>query len=198
MNREIWTENGLIQGSCDQEFEAVLDAFVENFKSKGEIGADLCIMRGDHAVVNLRGGYHSQREARSWSQDTVCVVHSCTKAATALCAHRLLDQGDILLHEPVASYWPEFAQNGKDKITIAMLLNHTAGLPALRTSLKPGAYLDWQYMVEALAAEEPFWEPGTRQGYHMTTFGWLIGEVVRRVSGQSLGTFFRTHFGEPL
>jgi len=198
VNREIWTENGLIQGSCDQEFEAVLDAFVENFKSKGEIGADLCIMRGDHAVVNLRGGYHSQREARSWSQDTVCVVHSCTKAATALCAHRLLDQGDILLHEPVASYWPEFAQNGKDKITIAMLLNHTAGLPALRTSLKPGAYLDWQYMVEALAAEEPFWEPGTRQGYHMTTFGWLIGEVVRRVSRQSLGTFFRTHFGEPL
>ncbi len=198
MQREIWTENGLIQGSCVAELEPVLDVFVENFKIRGEVGADLCVMQGEQTLLDLRGGYRSTKERIPWQADSLCVLHSCTKGATALCAHWLLDQGDILLHEPVATYWPEFAQNGKDSVTVAMLLNHTAGLPALRASLKPGGYLDWHYMVEQLAAEAPFWEPGTRHGYHMTTFGWLVGEVVRRVSGLSLGDFFRTHIAEPL
>lgn len=97
---------------------------------------------GDQTLVNLRGGYQSIKERIPWQADSLCVLHSCTKGATALCAHWLLDRGDILLHEPVATYWPEFAQKGKDSVTVAMLLNHTAGLPALRTPLKPGAYLD--------------------------------------------------------
>ena len=125
-------------------------------------------------------------------------MFSCTKAATALCAHMLIDRGELDLHAPVAQYWPEFATNGKEHATVEMMLNHSVGLPALREPVKEGGYYDWNYMVERLAAEKPFWEPGTRNGYHMITFGWVVGELVRRVSGRSLGTFFREEVAEPL
>jgi CubicO group peptidase (beta-lactamase class C family) len=110
----------------------------------------------------------------------------------------LIDQGKLDLHAPVAEYWPEFACNGKEQATVAMLLNHSVGLPALRKPVKEGGFCDWDYMIDRLAQEEPFWKPGTRNGYHMTTFGWTVGELVRRVSGLSLGTFFRKNVAEPL
>src|SRR5574337_705133 len=136
--------------------------------------------------------------AAPWTDDTISIVHSCTKGATALCAHLLIDRGQLDLHAPVAEYWPEFAANGKQRATVEMMLNHSVGVPALREPVKDGGYYDWHYMCERLAAEAPFWEPGTRNGYHMMTFGWLVGELVRRVSGRSLGAFFRDEVATPL
>ena len=130
-------------------------------------------------------------DGRAWERDTVSIVHSCTKGATALCAHVLAAQGQLDLEAPVAEYWPEFARAGKETATVRMMLDHSVGVPVLRGELAPGELYDWDHMVARLEAEEPFWEPGTRHGYHMINFGWTVGELVRRVSGRSLGTFFR-------
>ncbi len=125
-------------------------------------------------------------------------MFSCTKGATALCAHLLADRGALDFDAPVATYWPEFARGGKERITGGMLLSHRAGLPALRAVVPPGGFYDWDLMVNLLASQEPFWEPGTQHGYHAFTFGWLVGEVVRRISGRSLGTFFHDEIAGPL
>src|SRR5262249_37175137 len=130
--------------------------------------------------------------------DTLVLVWSCTKGAVALCAHVLASRGLLDLDEPVSRYWPEFAAAGKDAVTVRMLLDHQAGLPAIRTTLRPGGLYDWDYMTQTLAAQEPFWTPGTRQGYHASTFGHLVGEVVRRASGRSLDRFFRDEISGPL
>ena len=198
MNFEAEIPTGRVSGHCDERFRPVADAFVENYRSRSEVGASLYLSVEGTTVVDLWGGARLPDDGEPWQRDTVSVVFSCTKAATALCAHVLADRGEIDLGAPVAEYWPEFAQAGKSGVSVAMLLNHSAGLPALRDTVKAGGYYDWDYMVERLAAEEPFWEPGTRNGYHMITFGWLVGEVVRRVSGRSLGTFFREEIAEPL
>jgi CubicO group peptidase (beta-lactamase class C family) len=188
-----------IQGECEPGFEGVAEAFLENFESRGEVGAGLCISVEGRRVVDLYGGQRADAEdAPTWDEDTISIIFSCTKAATALCAHMLIDRGEMDLHAKVTEYWPEFGQNGKQDATVLMMLNHSVGLPALRDPVKPGGYCDWDYMVERLAAEEPFWKPGTRNGYHMISFGWTVGELVRRVSGRSLGTFFREEIAEPL
>jgi CubicO group peptidase (beta-lactamase class C family) len=196
---EIDEERGgiRIQGSCDDAFRGVADAFAENFAERGEVGAAVAVHVDGRSVVDLWGGTKT-KGGDPWERDTISLVFSCTKAATALCAHMLVDRGELDLHAPVVDYWPEFGANGKSQVTVAMMLNHSAGLPALRDPVKPGGYYDWDYMVERLSAEEPFWEPGTRNGYHMSTFGWTVGELVRRVSGRSLGTFFREEVAEPL
>lgn len=193
------TGSGRVQGRCEPGFERVLEAFVENFEAREEVGASVCITVGGKTQVDLWGGFRTPGpDAAPWTSDTLSVVFSCTKAATALCAHRLIDRGELDLHSPVARYWPEFAANGKAEVTVAMMLNHSAGVPALREPVKKGGFTDWQYMVDRLAAEAPFWAPGTRNGYHMSTFGWTVGELVRRVSGRSLGTFFRDEIAAPL
>ena len=144
------------------------------------------------------GGVADARSGAAWERDTVSIVHSCTKGATALCAHVLARQGLLDLEAPVAEYWPEFARNGKETATVRMMLDHSVGVPVLRGEVAPGELYDWDRMVARLEAEEPFWEPGTRHGYHMINFGWTVGELVRRVSGRSLGTFFREAVAEPL
>lgn len=187
-----------VQGECAPGFEAVAEEFLTNFSEREELGASLCVdVEGDRKV-DLYGGFLRPEEDAAWEEDTMSIVFSCTKAATALCAHMLIDRGALELHAPVTKYWPEFGQNGKQDVTVAMMLNHSVGLPALREPVKPGGYYDWEYMCQRLAAEEPFWEPGTRNGYHMITFGWTVGELVRRASGRSLGTFFREEVTEPL
>jgi CubicO group peptidase (beta-lactamase class C family) len=133
-----------------------------------------------------------------WHEDTLSIVWSSTKGATALCAHVLASRGLLDLDAPVSKYWPEFAQNGKENVTVSMLLNHQSGVPVISHPLKPGTFSDWDAMVKYLAEEAPFWEPGTRNGYQALTFGWLVGEVVRRVSGKSLGTFFQEEIAAPL
>ena len=194
---EVEIANGFVKGFCDPDFQPVADEFVANFAAK-EVGASLCVTLDGETVVDLWGGVKAGKEKTSWNKDTMCVVFSCTKGATALCANRLIDQGKLDLHEPVATYWPEFAAQGKDMVSVEMMLNHTAGVPALREPLDEGGYCDWGYMVDRLSQEAPFWEPGTRNGYHMMTFGWTVGELVRRVSGKSLGTYFREEIAEPL
>ena len=199
MKVDVAVGRGRVQGSCDSAFEDVLQAFVDNFTARDEVGASVCVNVEGETRVDLWGGFRSAAaDAAPWTEDTVSIVHSCTKAATALCAHVLADRGELDLHAPVRRYWPEFAQQGKDEVTVAMMLNHTAGVPALREAVKKGGYLDWTYMTERLATEAPFWPPGTRNGYHMSTFGWTVGELVRRVSGRSLGTFFREEIASPL
>jgi CubicO group peptidase (beta-lactamase class C family) len=187
-----------VQGTCDPKFQEVRQEFERNFQERGEVGASVCVTVQEQTVVDLWGGQANAGSNTPWKEDTVSVVFSSTKGATALCAHMLASRGQLDLDAPVATYWPEFAQSGKENIPVKMLLSHQAGLPAVRETLPDGAYADWDLIVNALAKEEPFWEPGTRNGYHALTFGWLVGEVVRRVSGKSLGTFFKDEVAGPL
>jgi CubicO group peptidase (beta-lactamase class C family) len=187
-----------IDGFCDARFQGVREEFKRNFAERGEVGASVCVMIEGRTVIDLWGGVADRHTQRPWERDTIGVVWSCTKGATALCAHILISRGLLDLDRTVASYWPEFGQAGKDGITVRMLLDHQAGLPAIRQPLIAGGLYDWSYMTGVLAAEPPFWEPGTRQGYHATTFGHLIGEVVQRVSGRSFDAFFREEVAGPL
>ncbi|MGH7962839.1 MAG: serine hydrolase domain-containing protein, partial [Candidatus Binatia bacterium] len=187
-----------VQGSCDPKFQSVRQEFERNFRERGEVGASVCVTVQGKTVVDLWGGVTRTDTQAPWTEETVSVVFSSTKGATALCAHILASRGQLDLDAPVAKYWPEFAQAGKAQIPFKMLLNHQAGLPAVRAPLPQGAYANWELMVNTLAKEEPFWEPGTRNGYHALTMGWLLGEVVRRVSGKSLGTFFQDEIAKPL
>jgi CubicO group peptidase (beta-lactamase class C family) len=187
-----------VEGTCDARFVEVGEELQRNFAARGEVGAGVCVIVDDETVVDLWGGTVDPAGRHPWGPDTLTSVWSCTKGATALCAHILADRDELDLDAPVARYWPEFAKNGKADVPVAMLLNHEAGLPALRELLPDGAFGEWDLMVERLAAEEPFWPPGTRHGYHALTFGWLVGEVVRRVAGQTLGNFFAEQVARPL
>lgn len=197
INIDLGEGRGRVSGYCDEKFEPVLDAFVRNFREGEEVGASVSASVDGQTVINLWGGRLHPKQDGDWQEDTLCVVHSVTKAAVALCAHILICEGKLDLHEKVTTYWPGFGAAGKEDVTVAMMLNHTAGLAAFHEPLKDGAYLDWDYMVQRLAEEEPWWQPGTRNGYHMATFGWTVGELVRQASGQSLGEFFRTRVAEP-
>ncbi len=187
-----------LQGDYHADYSQVVEQFVDNFRARGEVGASVCARIGNEIVIDLWGGFAELESQTPWQEDTVSVVFSCTKAATALCAHRLIDQGLLELNAPVSRYWPEFAQAGKEQVTVEMMLNHSAGVPAFREPIKAGGYYDWAYMIERLEQEPPFWQPGTRNGYHMLSFGWTVGELVRRVAGQSLGQFFHEQIAEPL
>jgi CubicO group peptidase (beta-lactamase class C family) len=189
---------GRIDGHFVSRFVGVAREFERNFRERDEVGASVCIQLGGETVLDLWGGKASRDADTPWERDTVCVVFSCTKGATAMCAHILASRGELDIEAPVAEYWPEFATNGKEAATVRMLLDHSVGLPAWREPMKELGCTDWDYMTGRLADEEPFWEPGTRNGYHMISFGWTVGEIVRRVSGKSLGTFFRQEIAEPL
>lgn len=195
---ETQIPGGRIQGLCDDAFRSVAEEFEKNFHDRNEYGASVCLRVDGETVVDLWGGIARRSEQTPWSQDTISIVYSCTKGATALCAHVLASRGELDIDAPVEKYWPEFAAKGKQDATVRMMLDHSVGLPALRAKVKPGGSYDWDYMCELLAAEEPFWKPGTRNGYHMFNFGWTVGELVRRVSGKSLGRFFREEITEPL
>jgi len=188
-----------VHGACDARFSRVRDAFADNFSKRGEVGASLAVMLDGRMVVDIWGGSADVAGNRPWESDTIVNTFSTTKGITAICAHRLVEQGLFDIDAPVASYWPEFAQAGKEKLPVRYLLSHRAGLPALHEFLPAGtAYSNWDLFVERLAATEPWWEPGTKHGYHAVTFGHLVGEVIRRVSGMTVGTYFRKEIAEPL
>lgn len=187
-----------VSGKCDPKFERVREEFERNFKEREEVGASVCVTLEGETVVDLWGGTADLDTGEPWKEDTVSVVFSSTKGATALCAHILASRGLLDIDAPVVEYWPEFGRAGKENITVKMLLNHQAGLPHVRKPLRQGAYYDWDIMVHALEEQEPFWDPGTRHGYEFVVFGWLVGEVVRRVSGKSLGRFFQDELAQPL
>jgi CubicO group peptidase (beta-lactamase class C family) len=187
-----------IDGTCDSALRLVRDAFAENFDRNAEVGAAVAVTIDGKPVVDLWAGYADAAHTRPWARDTIVNVASTTKGLTAMCAHRLVDHGLLDLDAPVALYWPEFAAAGKAPIPVRFLLSHQAGLPAIELPLPKEAIYDWDRMTRALAAQAPWWDPGTQHGYHVFTFGWLIGEVVRRTSGKSLGTYWRDEIGEPL
>jgi CubicO group peptidase (beta-lactamase class C family) len=187
-----------IHGFCDPRFESVREVFRRGFESGAELGAAVCITVDGKTVVDLWGGWIDEERTRPWERDTLANVYSSTKGITAIAAHQLVDQGKLDLDAPVATYWPEFAAGGKAKVPVHHLLSHRAGLAAVRKSLPPGALYEWDAMVEALAEQEPWWEPGTAHGYHALTYGWLVGEVIRRVTGRSVGTVVRESIADPL
>jgi CubicO group peptidase (beta-lactamase class C family) len=187
-----------IDGTCKRGFERIAEAFELNFGERGEVGASVSVTVGGETVVDLWGGSAHQETNAPWTKDTVGIVFSCTKGATALCAHVLASRGQLDLDAPVTELWPEFGQNGKERVTARMMLDHSAGVPALREKVKNSGPYEWDYMTDRLAAEEPFWAPGTRNGYHGFTFGWTVGEMVRRASGKSLGTYFQDEIAKPL
>ncbi len=187
-----------IEGTCDPRFARVREAFTENFGSRRETGASVAIALDGVIVADLWGGWADKARTRPWTRDMIVNVYSTTKGLTAICAHRLAGEGRLDLDAPVANYWPEFAANGKNRITVRHLLNHRAGLPAIRKPLVPEDLYDWRTMTDALAAEEPWWEPGSRHGYHAITFGYLVGEVIRRITGKSVGSYFRDEIAAPL
>ena len=187
-----------VQGQCDSRFSAVEDVFRENFASRGEVGCSAAVYLGGKLVVDLWGGYADAARTRPWERDTIVTVYSTTKGMTAICAHRLADQGKLDIDAPVARYWPEFAQAGKGDLPVRYLLNHQAGVPAIKAPVPPESLFDWDRMTSELAAQEPWWEPGTKHGYHAITYGFLVGEVVKRITGKSLGTYFREEVAGPL
>src|SRR5689334_233118 len=186
-----------IDGTCDDRFAGVRAAFERNFAERNEIGASVCVTVDGDTVVDLWGGIADPATGRAWERDTIGIVWSCTKGAAALCAHVLIARDELSLDDRVADHWPEFAKNGKDGITVRMLLAHQAGLAAFREPIPPDGFRDWELVVDLLAKQEPLWEPGTRHGYHALTFGHLVGEVVRRITGRSIGTFFREEITSP-
>ncbi len=187
-----------IHGSCDPAFATVRDAFAENFDGGLELGASLAIGVDGRKVVDLWGGHLDAARTRPWAQDSLVCVFSCTKGIVAIAVMWCVERGLLDLDEPVASVWPEFAAGGKAEIPLRWLLTHQAGLPVISARMSFGALSDWSAMTAALAAELPAWEPGTAHGYHGVTYGHLVGEVVRRAAGRSVGEIIRDEIAAPL
>jgi len=188
----------MIDGEVEAGFEPVREAFEANFPQRGDIGAAVYVYLHGRPVVDLWGGVADPDTGRPWTRDTLQLVYSATKGATATAAHLLVQRGELDLDAPVATYWPEFAANGKADIPVRWLLSHQAGLIALDQPVPLDEALAWDPMVAALAAQRPLWEPGTAHGYHGRTWGWLVGEVIRRVSGRTPGRFFADEIAGPL
>ncbi len=186
-----------IHGSCASDFVEVRDAFERNFMLGDEVGAAVAAWVDGALVVNLWGGWADATHTRPWQQNTLTTVLSGTKGLSATCVHQLADRGELDLQAPVAHYWPEFGQAGKQDITLAMVMSHRSGVIGPRTRMRWEDVADWDFVCAQLAAAEPYWEPGTAQGYHMTTFGFILGEVVRRVTGRTIGQYLRTEIAEP-
>jgi CubicO group peptidase (beta-lactamase class C family) len=187
-----------IRGSCDERFTAVRHAMTRNFREHNELGAAVAVFVEGRPVVDLWAGWADIERTRAWQRDTLVNVFSVGKPMAALSLLVLVDRGQVDIDAPVADYWPEFGTHGKGNVSVRMLLAHQAGLPAVRESLPGLVMYDWELMTSALAREQPWWAPGTRHGYHVNTFGFLAGEIVRRVSGSTLGDFFREEIAERL
>jgi len=187
-----------IQGFCDDRFKEIHAEFIANFHSRDEIGASLAIYLDGKLMVDLWGGVADNASGRPWEEDTMAVVFSATKGMAATCMHMLAERGQLDFNAPVAAYWPEFAANGKETITVAMALSHQAGVPLYQADLPVGVFNGFDLLAERLAAEAPVWEPGTTHGYHAVTIGVIEGELVRRITGKTIGTFLRDEVAKPL
>ena len=185
-------------GTTATGFEGVRTAFEANFDKGLEIGAAFSAYYRGEKVVDLWGGVADVETGRSWDERTLALVFSTTKGATAMCANRLAQEGALDVDAPVAKYWPEFAAGGKEEIPVSYLLSHQAGLAWIDGEMTLEEALSWDPVVDALARQVPVWEPGTKQGYHATTYGWLVGEVIRRITGRSVGAYFRDEIAKPL
>ena len=187
-----------IEGTVDPRFSRVRDAFARNFTDGGDVGAACCVYLRGRIVVDLWGGHADRDRERPWTEDTTALVFSATKGVTAACALRLAERGALDLDAPVAAYWPEFAAEGKEDIPLRWALSHRAGVPVIDATLTLDQVLAWDPVVAAVAAQRPSWEPGSRHGYHVRSYGWIVGEVVRRATGSTLGRLLADEVATPL
>jgi CubicO group peptidase (beta-lactamase class C family) len=188
-----------LHGRYDARFRPVVDAFIENFRSEEELGAGASVVLDGQTVVDLWGGWARADRSAPWGEHTMVCMMSVAKGVTGICFNTLIDRGLIDPDERVAHYWPEFAQNGKDGITVRMVLDHTAAIPVLTDDvLYPGGFYDYPAYIRALEAQHPLWEPGTRAAYHVHNQGFLLGEIMRRVTGMTVGPFLKENVAGPL
>jgi CubicO group peptidase (beta-lactamase class C family) len=187
-----------VHGDVDEGWGAVRDAFAANFDERAEVGAAVSVFHHGRKVVDLWGGVADAASGRPWAEDTIVLVYSSTKGVTAVLANLAIERGLLDPDAPVATYWPEFAAAGKDAVTVRQVLSHQAGLPLVEADLTLEEALAWEPVVTSLAAQAPIWAPGTRHGYHMRTYGWLVGELLRRTTGRTPGTFLRDEVAGPL
>ncbi|RIV37575.1 serine hydrolase domain-containing protein [Micromonospora radicis] len=185
-------------GHADDGFGPVADVFRANFTHRGEVGAAVAVYVRGRKVVDLHGGLADPRSGRPWTADTPAVVFSVTKGIMAICTYLLVQEGRLDLDAPVTRYWPEFGRNGKADIPVRWLLTHQSGLPALDKPFTREEVIAWDPVIEAIEAQTPLWQPGTAHSYHPITYGWLIGEVVRRITGELPGAYFARALAEPL
>jgi CubicO group peptidase (beta-lactamase class C family) len=188
----------IIYGHCDTRFASVQEAFLDNFENRDEIGACVSVVVEGEAVVDLWAGYMDGARTRPWREDTIVNIWSVGKGIATLCLLKSLEEQGISVDEKVASVWPEFAVQDKTDITIAMVLAHRAGLCAVEEPLPNDAFYHWDVMTSAIAAQKPWWEPDTNHGYHTNTFGFLLGEIVRRVSGLPIRDYLQKHIASVL
>ena len=189
-----------IRGHADARFDALREAFARHFDPEDdtpELGGCVAVAIDGELVVDLQGGFADAARTKPWSRDTIVNVYSTTKGLVALCAHRLAEAGVLDLDAPVASLWPEFAAAGKADVPVHMLLSHRAGLPAIREKIPYEQRYDWDTITGVLAREAPWWSPGEKHGYHAVTYGYLVGEVIRRACGRSVGRYLREEIAEP-
>ncbi|MEU4896610.1 serine hydrolase domain-containing protein [Streptomyces sp. NPDC044780] len=185
-------------GWADEGFGGVADAFVRNFAEFPELGAAVTVFAGGRKVVELWGGVADQGSGREWQRDTAVPVFSCAKGIVSVCAHLLAQRGRLDLDAPVSRYWPEFGRYGKEAITCRMVLGHRAGVPVLDRVLGFEEIADWAPVIRAVEEQKPLWEPDTAYEYHGHVFGFLLGEVIRRITGRTPGAYFREAVGDPL
>ncbi len=187
-----------INGQVDEGFGKVADAFRQNFAEHEELGAAFALFVDGVPRVDIWAGTADKRSGRNWDRDTLQLVFSTTKGAAAICVARLVEAGAISYDEPVATYWPEFAAAGKGAVTVGQMMSHQGAVPYVDEPLSLEQILAVEPVVEALAAQAPVWDPGTAHGYHALTYGWLAGELVRRVDGRTLGRYFADEIAAPL
>ena len=186
-----------VQGYCDPRFAAVRQQFQQNFVDRSETGAALAVTLNGELVIELYGGWTDAKHSKPWAEDTIVCCYSVGKAICAILAWRMAERGELEIDRRVADYWPEFAWNGKSDIPFRWILTHQSGLAAIRRPLPRGGMLDWDLMTSALAEQEPWWPPGEAHGYHSNTQGFLIGEVIRRVTGRSIGDHLQRDLSQP-
>jgi len=187
-----------IHGYCDPKFAAVREAFETNFRVEEEVGSCVSVVVDGKYVVDLWGGWKDKACTKPWERDTIVCMMSVSKGVSGITFNILLDRGLVDLDTPIAKYWPEFAQAGKEKIPVRYALDHRAGLAVCSEKLPPGSLFDWKVITESLARQAPLWEPGKQAGYHIHNQGFILGEIIRRVTGKSLAAFYRDEIGKPL
>lgn len=190
--------DGSVGGFTNDRFAAAREGFEANLASGADVGASFAATLEGETVIDIWGGWADEAKTRPWEKDTIVNVYSTTKTMTALTALLLADRGELDFDAPVAKYWPEFAQADKSRVKVSHLMSHSAGLSGWKEPITKQDLYDWDKVTALLAAQEPFWEPGTASGYHALTQGYLVGEVVRRITDRSLGAVFREEIAEPL
>ena len=188
----------MIKGYCDPQFQKVYDAFANAIESGFETGAALSIEHKGEIIVNLWGGHQDANKTKAWQENTLVNVFSVTKAVTATCVSRLIDQDQLDPNKKVDHYWPEYGCNGKEDTKVSDLLCHRAAMFGFKDGIPAGSFQDWDKFTQPLQMQAPYRKPGISQGYHALTFGWLVGELIKRVNGRSVGKYFKEEIADPL